>query len=124
MIFYNIYATIRPGQLANLKAGITQVFDFAQTNEPAYAAFASIDETKNEVTFFNVFSDVQAMQTHYALIPTIPGFSQIVASMDIIRREIFGELTPELRAQTAGADLTYHKTILGMRNREIVPTES
>jgi len=124
MIFYNIYATIKPDRLADLKDGIAQVFNFAEENEPAYAAFASIDPDEKEITFFNVFSDAEAMRTHYGLIPTIPGFAQIVASMDITRREIFGSLAPDLQAQAAGADLTCHETTLGISNRKIVSAES
>ncbi len=122
MIFYNIYATIRSGQGANLTAGIKKVFDFAERNQPDYAAFANIDAEKRKVVFFNVFSDAAAMRTHYALIPELPGFQQIVASMDVTRREIFGALPSDLEAQVAGPDLTYRPMTLGMINRQIAST--
>ncbi len=124
MIFSNICATIKPGQVADLKEGIAQVLDFAQENEPGYAVFANIDADEKEITFFNVFSDAETMQTHYAQISVIPGFGQIVASMDIIRREIFGDLTPDLQAQAAGENLTHRETTFGMNNRKIVPSEN
>ena len=101
MIVYVDTSDVRAGALEELKAGMKELADFVEANEPrlvAYNVYFSDDGTR--MTVVHVHPDSESLEYHLEVVgPIVPRFAELVTLSSI---HIYGEASETLLERLHG----------------------
>jgi hypothetical protein len=97
-IVYIDHSDIREGKLADVRAGIQELVDFVDTNEPRLLAYGFyIDEERLRMTLIAIHPDSSSLELHLDI--GGPAFRKFIELIDLRTIEVYGRPGPRALEQ-------------------------